>query len=100
MKSIFQAASAALCHNGVMPTKRKLVAALLLIVALIGVARAEDKQPTVKLKGIALKRLDLKGLIADAGVSLEIENPGPASASKCCGRNPDAPRSASATRSR
>ncbi|MFL6214834.1 MAG: LEA type 2 family protein [Blastocatellia bacterium] len=61
-----------------MPTKRKLVIALWLIVALIGVARAEDKTPTVKLKGIALKRLDVKGLIADASVSLEIENPGPA----------------------
>ena len=61
-----------------MPTKRKLVVALLLIVALIGVAHAEDKQPAIKLKGIALKRLDVKSLAADTSVLLEIENPGPA----------------------
>jgi LEA14-like dessication related protein len=61
-----------------MPTRRKLVVALCLIVALMGVARAEDKQPTIKLKGIALKHLDVKSLTADTSIALEIENPGPA----------------------
>ena len=61
-----------------MPTKRQLVVALCLIAALVGHARAEDKQPTIKLKGIALKHLDVKSLTADTSISLEIENPGPA----------------------
>lgn len=61
-----------------MPSQRKILAALVVLVALVGAARAEDRQPVVKLKGIALKRLDVKSLTADATVSLEIENPGPA----------------------
>src|SRR5690242_851001 len=61
-----------------MPSQRKIMAALVVLVALVGAARAEDKQPAVKLKGIALKRLDVKSLTADATVSIEIENPGPA----------------------
>jgi LEA14-like dessication related protein len=61
-----------------MLSKPKLFAALFVLIALVGAARAEDKQPTVKLKGIALKRLDVKSLTADTTVALEIENPGPA----------------------
>jgi LEA14-like dessication related protein len=61
-----------------MPTRLKLIAALLLTVALAGAARADDKKPSVKLKGIALKGLDVSSLVADTVVAVEIENPGPA----------------------
>jgi LEA14-like dessication related protein len=61
-----------------MASPRKFFAALLVLVAFVGAARAEDRQPSVKLKGIALKRLDVKSLTADTAIALEIENPGPA----------------------
>ncbi|HKP12865.1 MAG TPA: LEA type 2 family protein [Blastocatellia bacterium] len=61
-----------------MPTKFRIIAALLALVVLAGVARADDRKPSVKLKGIALKRLDVKSLVADTVASIEIENPGPA----------------------
>jgi LEA14-like dessication related protein len=61
-----------------MPSQRIILAALVALVAFAGVARAEDKQPAVKLKGIVLKRLDVKSLTADTTITLEIENPGPA----------------------
>jgi LEA14-like dessication related protein len=56
----------------------KLIAASLLIFALIGAVCAEEKKPNVKLKGIALKHLDVTSLVADATVTVEIENPGQA----------------------
>lgn len=56
----------------------KTLAALLLIFALTGAARAEDKKLNVTLKGIALKHLDVTSLVADTTVALEIDNPGPA----------------------
>ncbi|HKQ04561.1 MAG TPA: LEA type 2 family protein [Blastocatellia bacterium] len=58
--------------------KLKISGALLLILALAGVARAADKQPAIKLKGIALKHLDVTSLVADTMVTIEIENPGQA----------------------
>ena len=61
-----------------MPLRRKLIAAALLVFALFGAARAEDKKPDVKLKSIALKHLDVTSLVADTLVTVEIENPGPA----------------------
>ncbi|MFL6276073.1 MAG: LEA type 2 family protein [Blastocatellia bacterium] len=61
-----------------MQLKRKIVVALLLLLALTGAARAEDKQPAIKLKGIALKHLDITSLVADTMVTIEIENPGQA----------------------
>jgi LEA14-like dessication related protein len=51
---------------------------LLVIIACAHSARAgDDKQPSVKLKGIALKRFTLSQQTAETTVSLEIENPGP-----------------------
>ena len=61
-----------------MQLKRKTVVALLLLLALTGAVRAEDKQPAIKLKGIALKHLDITRLVADTMVTIEIENPGQA----------------------
>jgi len=61
-----------------MQLKRTTVVALLLLVALTGVVRAEDKKPAVKLKAIALKHLDVTSLVADTLVTVEIENSGPA----------------------
>jgi LEA14-like dessication related protein len=61
-----------------MPLKLKTFAMFLLILALTGAAQAEDKKPNIKLKGIALKHLDVTSLVAETTVALEIENPGPA----------------------
>jgi len=53
--------------------------ALLIILACASVTEAaQDKKPTVKLKGIAVKQIDLADQIAETTVSIEIENPGPA----------------------
>jgi LEA14-like dessication related protein len=52
--------------------------AFLIIIACAGLARAgDDKQPSVKLKGIALKSFTLSQQTAETTVSIEIENPGP-----------------------
>lgn len=56
----------------------KIAAGLLMLLVLAGGARAEDKKPGIKLKGITLKHLDVTSLVADTAVSIEIENPGPA----------------------
>ncbi|HJQ24171.1 MAG TPA: LEA type 2 family protein [Blastocatellia bacterium] len=61
-----------------MPLRLKLITASLLIFALVGAVCAEEKKPNVKLKGIALKHLDVTSLVADTTVTVEIENPGPA----------------------
>jgi LEA14-like dessication related protein len=41
-------------------------------------AYEDGKTPSVKLKGIALKSLDVPSLVAETTISVEIENPGPA----------------------
>jgi LEA14-like dessication related protein len=61
-----------------MPLRLKICVALLMLFALTGAAHAEDKKPNIKLKGIALKHLDVTSLVADITVALEIDNPGPA----------------------
>ena len=39
-------------------------------------AQSDDKKPSLKLKGIALKSLDVTSLVAETVISIEIENPG------------------------
>src|SRR5438105_1351369 len=56
----------------------KTFVGLLLLLALTDAARAEDKQPKIKLKGITLKRLDVTSLVADTMLTIAIDNPGPA----------------------
>lgn len=57
--------------------------ALLIVIACVSAARpaqaaypADHKKPNVKLKGIALNRVDWDKQAADATISVEVENPG------------------------
>lgn len=78
-----QAASQVLDRNSdlQMSTKAKSIRstiALLIVIACAGLAHAgDDKQPSVKLKGIALKSFTLSNQTAETTVSIEIDNPGP-----------------------
>jgi LEA14-like dessication related protein len=54
------------------------IIALLVVMVCAGLAQAgDDKKPSVKLKGIALKSFTLSNQTAETTVSIEIDNPGP-----------------------
>ena len=77
------ASTQAASKRGTLPTTMKATSirsaiAVLIIIASAGFARAgDDKQPIVKLKGIALKSFTLSQQTAETTVAIEIENPGP-----------------------
>lgn len=56
---------------------RTTVALLIFLTCAAATQAAQDKKPTVKLKGIAVKHITLADQTAETTVSIEIQNPGP-----------------------